>query len=63
MEGQPMKPKCPYCAHDMTLLILSPQFPPDPTHRYICLHCGAEAPKGAGELDAYNKAMTRMCDI
>ena len=58
-----MKPKCPYCAHDMTLLILSPQFPPDLTHRYICLHCGAEAPKGAGELDAYCKAIQRTCDI
>lgn len=54
-----MKPKCPYCAHDMTLLTLSPQFPTDLTHRYICLHCGAEAPKGAGELDAYNKAIIR----
>lgn len=54
-----MKPQCPYCAHDMTLLTLSPQFPPDLTHRYICLHCGAEAPKGAGELDAYHKAMER----
>ena len=54
-----MKPKCPYCAHDMTLLTLSPQFPTDLTHRYICLHCGAEAPKGVGELDAYNKAIIR----
>lgn len=54
-----MKPKCPYCAHDMTLLTLSPQFPPDLTYRYICLHCGAEAPKGgwrAGRiLQSYNK--------
>lgn len=57
------KPKCPYCAHDMTLLTLSPQFPPDLTYRYICLHCGAEAPKGAGELDAYCKAITRTCEI
>lgn len=54
-----MKPKCTYCAHDMTLLTLSTQFPPDLTYRYICLHCGAEAPKGAGELDAYNKAIIR----
>lgn len=58
-----MNPKCPYCAHDMTLLTLSPQFPPDLTHRYICLHRGAEAPKGAGELDAYCKAITRTVDL
>ena len=58
-----MNPKCPYCAYDMTLLTLSPQFPPDLTHRYICLRCGAEAPKGAGELDAYCKAIQRRKTI
>ena len=55
-----MNPKCPSCAHARTLLTLSPQFPPDLTYRYICLHCGAEAPKGASELDAYHKAMERV---
>ena len=43
-----MNPKCPYCAYDMTLLTLAPQFPPDLTQRYICRRCGAEAAKGAG---------------
>lgn len=51
-----MKPECPYCGNEMTLVTLPPQFPRDLTHRYTCLRCGAEAPKGAGEQDAYRKA-------
>ena len=50
MELESVKPKYPYCTHDM-LLTLSRLFLSDLKQRYIGLHWDAES----GELDACHK--------
>lgn len=52
-------PMCPYCGDAMILLTLSDHFPADIAHQYHCLRCGASAPFGCGEDDAFQRAMVR----